>query len=430
MLNLIKNSKLGDRLGKLLRSSLWNATANFLVKINFLVLTFFCSQVFAIDDFGRFAIVLSTLMSFQIFASMGLATAAAKFSALYRDTDRVVPMLSSVTLLLLFFSCVSALFLYFLGEYISKEILKDESLKVYLEISSVTLLFAALKSLFTGLLQGIGEYRTISSSNLKSVLITIPVFFILAYFFGLIGAVIGLLFIELTFALSLLIKSINRQCFYFRFFLIKKINICEVLKFTLPISLSGMLIMPVNWYLLKEVAVNYSYLEVGAINVLNQWQAVLVFIPLSIGTVMMPMMTNANEQKNTYIRMTKIIFLFSFVVVFFYSLAIDWIISLYGSDYNTLISPELISMFALCVIIVPLNNQVLNYVLSIGKPNVLMVANIFWCVLTVALFESLIIQDGILTKYFFVRFISYFVSTALMILVCTKISRYESKAIG
>ncbi|TOD74632.1 oligosaccharide flippase family protein, partial [Vibrio parahaemolyticus] len=273
MLNLIKNSKLGDRLGKLLRSSLWNATANFLVKINFLVLTFFCSQVFAIDDFGRFAIVLSTLMSFQIFASMGLATAAAKFSALYRDTDRVVPMLSSVTLLLLFFSCVSALFLYFLGEYISKEILKDESLKVYLEISSVTLLFAALKSLFTGLLQGIGEYRTISSSNLKSVLITIPVFFILAYFFGLIGAVIGLLFIELTFALSLLIKSINRQCFYFRFFLIKKINICEVLKFTLPISLSGMLIMPVNWYLLKEVAVNYSYLEVGAINVLNQWQA-------------------------------------------------------------------------------------------------------------------------------------------------------------
>ncbi|WP_219583208.1 hypothetical protein, partial [Vibrio parahaemolyticus] len=98
-------------------------------------------------------------MSFQIFASMGLATAAAKFSALYRDTDRVVPMLSSVTLLLLFFSCVSALFLYFLGEYISKEILKDESLKVYLEISSVTLLFAALKSLFTGLLQGIGEYR-------------------------------------------------------------------------------------------------------------------------------------------------------------------------------------------------------------------------------------------------------------------------------
>ncbi|WP_219588206.1 hypothetical protein, partial [Vibrio parahaemolyticus] len=98
--------------------------------------------------------------------------------------------------------------------------------------------------------------------------------------------------------------------------------------------------------------------------------------------------------------------------------------------YNTLISPELISMFALCVIIVPLNNQVLNYVLSIGKPNVLMVANIFWCVLTVALFESLIIQDGILTKYFFVRFISYFVSTALMILVCTKISRYESKAIG
>ncbi|WP_219583235.1 hypothetical protein, partial [Vibrio parahaemolyticus] len=87
------------------------------------------------------------------------------------------------------------------------------------------------------------------------------------------------------------------------------------MKFTLPISLSGMLIMPVNWYLLKEVAVNYSYLEVGAINVLNQWQAVLVFIPLSIGTVMMPMMTNANEQKNTYIRMTKIIFLFSFVVV-------------------------------------------------------------------------------------------------------------------
>lgn len=410
-LSLVVNNPI---IKKLLSSSLWNAIANVLVKVNFLILTLLCSHVLSVDDFGRFALILSTIMSFQIFASMGLSTTASKFVSTTIGTKNEEETLSSISLSLIVFTLFTSIILFLSSDYLSSEFLNDITLSYYIKVSILALVFSALKSLLTGSLQGANKFKVTSKCNMLSLIISVPIFAFMLYEYGLLGSVIGLVVIEFSAAILLLHKAILNKCVCFKFNRVTRKSLNKILAFTLPISVSGMLIMPINWFLLKEISVNYSYLEVGVVNILNQWQAILVFLPLSVGTVMLPMFSKSRNTKSIYAKTASYIFLFSAIIGAIFAVSSKKILSVYGSEYSSVLNVTLSCVFFMCIVIIPINNQVVNYTLTLNKPKFLMYSNILWCVLTISLFECFLGKFDVLTLYYLVRFLSYFSSTFLM----------------
>jgi O-antigen/teichoic acid export membrane protein len=403
---------------KVLKSGAWNAFANAIIKFNLLILTFLSSVVLDGNDFGRFALILSTLMSFQIFASLGLTTTAAKFVSLHINSDeeknRILP---AIFLVLSFFSIVSCSVLFFYSEEISIVALEDPTLSPLIKIISIGLFFASLKSVLTGTLQGAMKFRKITKCNLLSLFISIPIYISLLLGFSLTGAIVGLVLIEFTFALFLLLSAIKEKCVSFNFFNVEIHSINEVLLFTLPISLSGMLVMPVNWYLLKEISINYGYLEVGLLNILNQWQAILVFLPLSLGTVMLPQLAKNKNKKESYFKIAKLAIIFSLITSSMFFILGEKIIYHYNSQYSSYLSLTMMVAFLLTLILLPLNNLLVNYSLSLGKPLVLTFSNLVWCIITLFLFTRYIGATDVLSLVFYVRFIAYLCSSIVIVIL-------------
>lgn len=415
MLNIIKS----PMLKKIAHQSFWYVFANVLIKMSALIVTWYCAKQLSELNFGRFALIQGSLIAFQVFAVMGLEVTATKLIASCENISELKNTQKSVWTAWFLFAIITALSVFFASDYIAVDYLNDPELSFYIKLVAIIVVLFSFKTVATGILLGLEDTKAISKSNAISVFIGISVSFLLISELKLTGAILGLLSIELISSCVIGYICYKKNCITWRFFDNKLNDIKKVLSFTLPLSFSGMLVMPVNFYLLKEVALNSGYLDVGIINILNQWQAILIFLPLNISTVMLPLLVKKNTSlnRNSLMFLGKTIFWFISVSIFmltFFILFSDFLFDLYGHVYSSAIDTEILLAMALCVLILIISNQFNNYFLSINKVWLLVTGNVVWSCSVVILFYYLNSITSPIIAIFLARALSYLIKMTFM----------------
>jgi len=342
-LKKIEVSDIGSRLA---RGVFWSITGTVISHGMMLCASVLIARILGKSVYGELGMVRSTVGMLGVFAGFGLGLTATKHVAEFRksDPERTGRIIGLSGLVAMGTGGLMALFMLVFAPWLAENTINAPHLVGVLRIGGLILFANALNGAQTGALSGFEAYKTIAHVNLVVGLSSFPILVCGAYFWGLNGAVTGLV-INLSFNWLLNHFALRREmlrnsvCF--------TINKCsrelQVLwGFSLPAVLASLMFGPVNW-LCSAMLVNQpgGYAEMGIFNAANQWYGVLLFLPGMISSVLLPIFSDQLNQQNTkqaanmLLLGIKINALIVFPIVIVICLISPFIMSLYGPDFKS-----------------------------------------------------------------------------------------------
>ena len=297
------------------------------------------------EVFGELGVIQSTIGLFGTFAGFGLGTTASKYIAEFRlkDPGKAGRIMALSGLAAWGTGGLMALLLIILAPWLAVHTLAAPQLAPLLRIAAILLCVSSVNGAQTGALTGFEAFREIARVNLVTGVCSFPLMVGCVFLGGKDGAVWGMV---LSMALSCLVsnRAIRAEC--------KRAGIKATLRgclsewkvlwsFSLPATLSGVLVGPVNW-VCNMMLVNRAngYAEMGLFNAANQWFGALMFLPGIFSQALLPMLSERLGQGDR-IRAGKILWMamrINLVVVFplllIGSLASPFIMGLYGKTFE------------------------------------------------------------------------------------------------
>ena len=146
----------------------------------------------------------------------------------------------------------------------------------------------------SGSIAGFGAFKDLARIALFQGIISASLTVTGVYFFGLIGAVtamvinsiINLILYKIT--INNLVKSFKIKIDYLKSWQEKDI----IWKLSFPTMLSSVMVGPIIW-IANIIIINTpgGYGQLGIFKAADQWRSVLYFLPVVIGTVLLPMVS-------------------------------------------------------------------------------------------------------------------------------------------
>ncbi|URQ90145.1 oligosaccharide flippase family protein [Pseudoalteromonas sp. SCSIO 43101] len=393
-------------LRRLAGQSAWNLVASFLVKICAIFLLWVAARNLSADEFGKLTLIQSTLIAFQIFSSMGLGTTASKFSATYGHN---LSTASAVFISWVSFSIPTLVITYWMSNNISLYLFSDGTYTEHLKLIAFAMFFSSFKTVISGYFVGVEKAFILSKAAILSVFTCLPFIYIAITKYGMFGGIVSILFIEVVTVFYILcyVKSLPKSEEKEKVTVYKRT--LNVFKFTLPISLSGFLVMPINWVLLNSVAQNFGFIEVGLINILNQWQAILIFIPVSIATAVMPILSKENNKEIIFNFILKVVVIITVTLSLVLMLISQELINTYNEVYLNFPIHLFVLVMGVSASVMVISNLQNNLIVAAGSPNILLKANFVWGITCLSVFFILISHLNPVVNIFLSRGVSYLV---------------------
>jgi len=296
------------------------------------------------ESFGEFAILQSTLAMIGVFAGLGLGVTATKYVAELkaRDPERLGRILAFASRAALASSILIAAALVAGSGFISRRILDMPQNAGLLAVSALALLFTTLQNYQSGVLIGFEALRKSTTAGICTALISIPVSVTLTFFYGLAGAVWGLV---LSAALRWLLN---------RWMLLACLRSWRIPRaprdwasewramrdFGLPALLANIMVTPAHW-ICHAMLVNTpgGKEQMAVLGVANQWYYAMLLLPMAAGRIVLPVLTDTVTAKQSA-RGAKVLLLgmlangaivLPFVLVL--GFGAPFVMSLYGESY-------------------------------------------------------------------------------------------------
>ncbi|MBX5462345.1 MAG: oligosaccharide flippase family protein [Steroidobacteraceae bacterium] len=296
------------------------------------------------ESFGEFAILQSTLAMIGVFAGLGLGVTATKYVAELkaRDPERLGRILAFASRAALASSILIAAALVAGSGFISRRILDMPQNAGLLAVSALALLFTTLQNYQSGVLIGFEALRKSTTAGICTALISIPVSVTLTFFYGLAGAVWGLV---LSAALRWLLN---------RWMLLPCLRSWRIPRaprdwasewramrdFGLPALLANIMVTPAHW-ICHAMLVNTpgGKEQMAVLGVANQWYYAMLLLPMAAGRIVLPVLTDTVTAKQSA-RGAKVLLLgmlangaivLPFVLVL--GFGAPFVMSLYGESY-------------------------------------------------------------------------------------------------
>lgn len=379
----INNSNLGSRL---IKGITWSLIGSILGKGLMIIGFIFVARILGKDEYGKFGMIRSSVIMFLSFSSMGMGLTASRYIAFFRNTDKnkTYKIYKSSLITVLLFGIIISLFVIIFSSTISNRSFGTNSLSLPLKISVVALFFGSITSAQNGALSGLEKFKSIGINTTKSGIIQILLLTFGAFFYGLNGVILALgistftLFIFHYFSLE---KSFKEFKLFFSGDLfdpeIKRIFI----KFSLPAVLSGLVSAPVLWWSKTYLVRNSNFGEMAIFDVAEQWNIALLFIPVSISTIILPLLSNilAEGKNDQYDKLIKINLLINGGIAFIFALIFiplsPYILKLYGTKFNDYLPLQIMLITA---ILQAINGVLGQVIVSKGKMWIGLFVNLLW----------------------------------------------------
>ena len=237
----------------------------------------------------------------------------------------------------------------------------------------------------TGALNGFEQFKSVGIVTSTNGLILLVAVVLGAYFWGVNGVIVGLAIAGLTMVIQLYVSlkknitNIKEE---------KELPGNEPLKissifysFSLPAVLQGLVVIPVLWWAKTLLIKEGGYGEMALYDVAEQWYYLVLFIPNSLSTIILPLLTNVNYDgsKKQYGQLLKVNILINVGVTLVIASGIavlsPLIYRFYGNGFTDY-SPLLVLLIT--VVICSANNVLGQVIVSKGKMWVGFGVNALW----------------------------------------------------
>lgn len=275
--------------------SLFRQGASFLVGI-------LVARLLGLQDFGKLAVLQSTIYMLANFGQAGIGLSATKYIASSRKNDR--ERSGRIIAFSLMFTGISALLtgtlMFLFSESFAEMVLPKGDLAMEFRIASGWVLFEMISLLQLRLFAGLEAFRRSAYLNLIQAVLLLPAIYLGINNWGLVGGIVAL------FAVSVL------NCIIGHFLLIRawqlhniKINFGNILQerrildMSIMVWLSEVAMNTTNWLAGILLARSPNGLaEFALFNAASRFQSVLVFFPLRIFQVAVPVLANLEADGN------------------------------------------------------------------------------------------------------------------------------------
>ena len=403
-------------------------TGKFFQLISFIIV----ARLLGKEEYGQIGIIRSTLSMFLMFSTLGMGMTASRYISLYRNTDpyKALKIYKFTYNTVIVFGFIIALSLYVFSGLIAEKSLYNINLSGALKISAIVLFFISITSAQNGALNGFENFKALGIHSVINGVVQTIILIIGAYYFGINGVIVALgisaaiLYIQYRYSLT---KNLNTLKFAAKTEDKQFSNISIFMKFSLPAVLSGLVTVPILWWAKTYLIRNTGFGEMAIYDVAEQWYFMLLFIPNSLSTIILPMLTNMTSQgtKDQYYKLIKLNLIINSsitsIIAIFIALFTPLIYSFYGKEFTNS-TPLLILLFT--AIICATNNVLGQVIASKGKMWIGLGVNSLWA-LWLILFSLLFIGKYSLgaTGLAYAMLVSYLLHSITQGVVALKLKR-------
>ena len=295
--------------------------------------------------YGQLGVINNTITLVSILSGLGLGITTIKYVSEYKDKDidKVSRIISFSLLASLFSGIVVSLIIVIFSNYISSNLIGDPNFKKYIEISMIMVITGNFVSTQNGVIIGLELYKQLAKASIINSLALVILQPLLIYKFKLDGAIYSMIICSIINVLNNI--NILRAGFKKNHIKISKNNIFEgkiiLYRFSLPLLLSSIITSVPVWLINARIASSTNgFSELGIFNAANQWKSLILFLPNTISQLIIPIITQKYEKKDTHslYKITNkssfllicIIVPISLIIVIFSK----WIMSRYGLSFK------------------------------------------------------------------------------------------------
>jgi O-antigen/teichoic acid export membrane protein len=332
--------------GRFARGAGWTLIGAVSSQLSNLAASVIIARLLGREQFGEYGVIQSTAGIFGIFAGLGLGVTATKFVAELRsrDPERAGRIIALSCVVAIVSGGLLAIGLATYAPWLAARTLNAPELADELRIASVLLLFNTFNGAQIGVLSGFEAFASIARINLARGLVTFPITVGLVLQWGLPGAIWAL---AVTAAVTCFFSqiSLRRHCaaLAIRPQFLSAWRERQVLwTFSAPAFFSGAMVGPVTW-VANMMLVNRpnGYSEMGVFSAASQWRAALLFLPILIGQVAVPMLASLQHPGGRHPARRVLVgsmltnAAFTIPVLIVLLPGSGWIMSLYGPTFST-----------------------------------------------------------------------------------------------
>lgn len=387
----------------IINSGFWILLGSFISNVILLIATVLITKLVSKQVYGEFGIIKSTINMFSVFAGLGLGLTATKYIAQFKNSDkqktsRIIGLSNTFSLIISF--SVLVIFLLFskpLAIQINAPHLSSE-----LKVAGILLFFSALNGVQKGILSGFEKFKEIAINSIIASVISVITQIIGAIAFGLNGIIIGfgINFFLLYILNYYSINKVTAKEYKFSLFEVENFKESKIIwKFSLPAVLSGLMVSPVTWMTNKFlVSLPKGYEQMAVFDIAMQWRATVLFIPIALCQIALPMLSSAKKENYNQILKKNILlnFTISLFVVIIVIICIPFIINFYGNEYANAYDPLVIML--LTTILIAINNVIGQAIASMDKMWLGFLFNLIWgiAILISSYYLVIIRKQGVL----------------------------------
>lgn len=331
---------------RLARGVFWSITGTMISRGLMVAASVLIARLLGKTGYGELGMIRSTIEMSGVLAGFGLGVTATKFVSQFfrQDPDRAGRIIALSFISSILTGIAMTIVLLAIAPWLAIFMLNAPHLANVLRIGSPMILLSAVNGAQIGTLAGFEAFHTIARINVITGIVSFPILAFGAWADGLSGVILG----------QIIVLAIN---WWLNFCALGELygrhgvklswrgsrgDLDFLWQFSLPAVLSSVMIGPVNWYC-GVLVVNQpgGYGEMGVYSVGNQWFNVLMFLPVILGSVVLPILSeqmSGDGQEDsvgwsTMVMSMKINAAFVLPLVLIFSLASPYIMMMYGEGF-------------------------------------------------------------------------------------------------
>lgn len=415
MASRIERSPLAVRVAS---GAFWTFAGTALSRILALAGSMVTARLLGRESFGEVGVILSTIYTFQAFASFGLGLTATKFVAELRskDPERAGRIMALSFVVSAATGAIATALLLAYAPWLAASTLKAPQLATPLRIGALALFFNTLGAAQTGALTGFEAFRTSTTLTAWSGALGVALGVVGIWLWGIDGVVWGQAAASmLQWLLTHFAVRRHAAEYGIRIAIAGWWRERSVLwTFSLPAVAAGVMVGPVGWAT-NAILVNqpHGYTEMGILNAANQWFGAVLFLPTAFAGALVPVLSERighGDSQGAKRVLRGALLLNAMVVVPIVlggSVASPWIMGLYGPGFREAWSSLVVVLITAGI--VGATNPVGNVLAASGKLWLGFLMNAGWAVLWLS-GTALLIHWGAL-GVLWARFIAYIIHT-------------------
>lgn len=421
------NNKFGNLAGRVVGGASWAVAGTVASKILVFIATIIVARILTKEVYGELGIIRSTIQLFVGLSSFGIGATATKYISQYRNTDphKTIKMYLIANIFVFVMAIVASTVLLCGADLLAERRLNRPELATEIRIAAVILFFTLLNGAQTGTLSGFEDFRRIALCNLVMGISEIILLCSGAYFFGLKGAVIGF---GLTYCIAWIYNSYHIRSHLTGFEIpileeFKKIVLADfrpLVTFSLPVAATSWIQMIMYWWQKTAVVNVNGFANLANYDVAEQWKSQLSFIPMILATVVLPVLSNLNDDKNSRREVIRLNFKLNVIITSVCALIIalssKYLLMLYGPEYTNAIPLYFLSF---CAVTDAISQMTGTIFMSSDKAYLGIITSLIWVISLVVLFNVLSgygfpLENVLAASYFSASFLQMFFALGII----------------